>query len=111
LTNTEYSLHPILRKQQLVFSHKLPVSTSRIFANIDEGRFLLLHLTRRGTVLLTSGGILRNSCVIANGTSTHLVATLDSIQNDRVEMEIVEQYRAPYAIFECKREGQRAASA
>ncbi|MHB8412641.1 MAG: hypothetical protein ACYDDI_11950 [Candidatus Acidiferrales bacterium] len=103
--NVEYSLHPILRQQLLVFPHKLPVNTSRIFANIDEERFSLSHLAKCRTVLLTSGGILRNSCVIANSTSIHLVATLDSIQNDRVKIEIVEQYRAPYAMFECKRVG------
>ncbi len=43
--------------------------------------------------------------MIANGKNSHLVATLDSIQDDRVKIEIVEQYRRPYAIFECKRVG------
>jgi hypothetical protein len=103
--NVEYSLHPIFRQQQLVFPHKLPINTNRIFGNIDEKRFSLPHFTKYDTVLLTSGGILRNSCVIANGKDVQLVATLDSIKDDRVKIEIVEQYRRPYAIFECKRVG------
>ncbi len=103
--NVEYSLHPILRQQRLVFPHKLPVNATRILENIDEKTFSLLDFTKSDRVLLTSAGVLRNSCVIANGKSSHLVATLDSIQDDRVKIEIVEQYRRPYAIFECKRVG------
>ncbi len=103
--NVEYSLHPILRQQRLVFPHKLPVNATRIMENIDEKTFSLVDFTKSDRVLLTSGGVLRNSCVIANGQTSHLVATLDSIQDDRVKIEIVEQYRRPYAIFECKRVG------
>jgi hypothetical protein len=103
--NVEYSLHPILRQQRLVFPHKLPVSATRILENINEKTFSLVDFTKSDRVLLTSGGVLRNSCVIANGKSSHLVATLDSIQDDRVKIEIVEQYRRPYAILECKRVG------
>jgi len=103
--NVEYSLHPILREQQLVFPHKLPITTARILENIDEKIFSLVDFRQAASVLLTSGGILRNACVFANGNSSHLVATLDSIQNDRVKLEVVEQYRRPFAIFECKRVG------
>ncbi len=103
--NVEYSLHPILRQQRLVFPHKLPVNATRIMENIDENTLSLVDFTKSNRVLLTSGGVLRNSCVIANGKTSHLVATLDSIQDDRVKIEIVEQYRRPYAIFECKRVG------
>jgi len=103
--NVEYSLHPILRQQQFVFPHKLPINTTRILKSIDAATFSLVDFTKSAKVLLTSGGVLRNSCVVANGRSSHLVATLDSIQEDRVKIEIVEQYRRPYAIFECKRVG------
>jgi hypothetical protein len=103
--NVEYSLHPIFRQQPLVFPHKLPVHASRILDHIDKETFALVDFTKSGGVLLTSGGILRNSCVIANGKSSHLIATLDSIKDSSVKIEIVEQYRTPYAIFECKRVG------
>jgi hypothetical protein len=103
--NVEYSLHPILRQQRLVSPRKLPVSATRILENIDEKTFSLKDFTKSDRVLLTSGGVLRNSCVIANSVNSHLVATLDSIQDDKVKLEIIEQYRRPYAIFECKRVG------
>jgi hypothetical protein len=103
--NVEYSLHPILRQQRLVFPHKLPINATRILKNIDEKTFSVTGFNKSKGVLLTSGGILRNSCVIANGERFHLVATLDSIRDDSVKLEIVEQYPRPYAIFECKRVG------
>lgn len=103
--NVEYSLHPIFRQQPLVFPHKLPVTASRILKNIDDKKFSLVDFTKSGGVLLSSGGILRNSCVIGNSKSAQLVATLDSIEDKSVKIEIVEQYRRPYAIFECKRVG------
>jgi hypothetical protein len=103
--NVEYSLHPILRQQALVFPHKLPISVGRILAVVDEERFPLLNFERSDRVLLTSGGVLRNSCTVASGKISHLLATLDLIQDDSVKLEIVEQHRKPYAIFECKRVG------
>jgi hypothetical protein len=103
--NVEYSLHPILRQQGLVFPHKLPISTARILRNIDQPSFPLANFTKSDKVLLTSGDVLRNSCVVANSKSSFLVATLDSFEDDRVKIEVVEQYRKPYAIFECKRVG------
>jgi hypothetical protein len=103
--NVEYSLHPILRTQQVVFSHKLPITASRILENLDRRAFALVDFAKSGGVLLASDGILRNSCVIANGKSAQLVATLDSIHEKAVTVQIVEQYRRPYAIFECKRVG------
>lgn len=103
--NVEYSLHPILRQQRLVFPHKLPINVSRILAAVDQRKFPLFEFHKSDNVLLTSGGILRNSCVVANGRSSHLAATLDAIAEERVKLEIVERYRKPYAIFECKRVG------
>ncbi len=103
--NVEYSLHPILRRQRLVFPFKLPINATRILKNIDERTFSLAGFEKSNRVLFTSRGVLRNSCVIGKGGNSHLVATLDSIQGDNTKIEIVEQYRRAYAIFECKRVG------
>ena len=101
--NVEYSLHPILRQRGLLFCHELPINVNRILDNV--GNFSLSGFTKTNRVLLTNGGVLRNACVVATGESSYLVATLDSIGNDRVKIEIVEQYGKPYAMFECKRVG------
>jgi hypothetical protein len=103
--NVEYSLHPILRQQRLVIPSKLPISAPRILKGIDQRAFSLTGLTKSNRVLLSSTGVLRNSCVVANGGISHLVAMLDSIQGEQAKIEIVEQYSKPYAIFECKRVG------
>lgn len=103
--NVEYSLHPILRSQRLSMSHKLPITSTRILASVDGVRVPLTGFEKSGMVLLTSSGVLRNSCVVANGPRSHLVATLDSIAKGEMRIQIVEQFSKPYAIFECKRVG------
>jgi len=102
--NVEYSLHPILRQQRLSLPNKRPVTSTRILAGVDEHKFPLAGFTRTRNVLLTTGGVLRNSCVIANGDRSHIVAALDSVARE-VLLEIIEQVAKPYAIFECKRVG------
>lgn len=103
--NVEYSLHPILRQHGFRLPCRLPLSSSRIFAGLDKAKFSVTGFERSGNVLLTNQGILRNSCVVASGPRSHLVATLDSMTRDEVQLELVEQFFKPYAIFECKRVG------
>jgi len=104
--NVEYSLHPVLRKYTLTLSHpKLPVTASRILSEIDESQFSLTHFQKSGMALLTTSGVLRNSCTIASGSKSHLLATLASKDPDGLQVVVVEQYFKPYAIFECKRVG------
>jgi hypothetical protein len=104
--NVEYSLHPILRKYRLLLLNpKLPITSARIFSQIDETQFPLAGFEKSGMTLLTSSKILRNSCIIANSMQSHLVATLDSINHNRLKIVLVEQFSKPYAMFECKRVG------
>lgn len=104
--NVEYSLHPILREHRLLLRDpKLPITSTRIFSQIDEGQFSLVGFEWSGMTLLTSEKVLRNSCVIANGKQSHLVATLDSVNRDGLQMAILELFFKPYAMFECKRVG------
>ncbi len=104
--NVEYSLHPILQERKLPLSNpKLSVTTRRILSGIDENEFALTEFVKSSKTLLTCGGVLRNSCVIANGRKSHLVATLDTVDHDDLQIVIVEQFSKPYAMFECKRVG------
>src|SRR3990170_6525965 len=81
--NVEYSLHPILREQRLrLRGPKLPITSTRIVASMHEARFSLAGFVKSSMTLLTSTGILRNACVVANGQKSHLVATLDSITRE-----------------------------
>lgn len=104
--NVEYSLHPILRKHKLILRPaKLPVTASRIMSEINEGQFSLAGFQKTGMTLLTTNGILRNSCTIANKDKSHLLATLASKGSGEVQIVVVDQYSKPYAMFECKRVG------
>lgn len=105
--NVEYSLHPILSENRLTLAHRLPITASRILANADEGQLDLefKSLEKTGNVMLTSGGILRNSCTVAWSQRSSLVATLESKDAHEIRIAVVEQYSHPYAIFECKRVG------
>lgn len=103
--NVEYSLHPILHKQVLLLPPQLPISSTRILSALSSSQFSIAEFERTGTTLLTKDGILRNSCVIANGSKSHLVAVLEYINSDQVRVVVMEQHSKPYAMFECKRVG------
>ena len=104
--NVEYSLHPILREHRVLFpAHQVPITSTRILAKVDQEQFSLEGFKKSTTTLLTSSGILRNSCVLANGWKSHVVATMSSTNRDSLRIMLVEQHSKPYAIFECKRVG------
>ncbi len=103
--NVEYSLHPILREHMCSLPTKLPITTTRIFAGIDESRFSLAGFEKSNATLLTSTWILRNSCVVSSCEKSRLVATLGAMSGDVFGIMLLEQSSKPYAIFECKRVG------
>lgn len=106
--NVEYSLHPILRTYNLSLPKKLPITSTRLLAAIDKNIFPVKEFHKSGNTLLTSDLILRNSCVVAKREkpySSHLTANLCRQFTDHFEVNIVEQYAQPYAMFECKRVG------
>ena len=101
--NVEYSLHPILREHRCSLPKKLPITTMRIFAGVDENRFSLAGFEKSNATLLTSTWILRNSCVLSSCEKSRLVATLAGTSGDVFGIMLLEQSSKPYAIFECKR--------
>lgn len=104
--NVEYSLHPILRKDKLNLKNsKLPLTASRIMSELNESQFPTADFQKLGMTLLSNAGILRNSCNIAIGEKSNLVATLAAISSKGARVVVVEHYSKPYAIFECKRVG------
>jgi hypothetical protein len=104
--NVEFSLHPILREAQLLLPVTgSPVTSLRVLAAVDEVSLPLSGFKKSGMTLLTTSGILRNSCITAFGAQSRLVATLDRVEQDTLYACIVEQWAKPYAMFECKRVG------
>lgn len=104
--NVEYSLHPILRDQELsVKELKLPLTAAKLLAAAEAHGFTHTGFARSNNTLLATNGVLRNACPIGTRDGAHLVATLDDKANGGYKARIVEQFRRPYAIFECKRVG------
>ncbi len=105
--NVEYSLHPILRHYELSLPANLPVTSTRLLKAI-ENVFPAEGFEKYANTLLTSGMILRNSCIFAkrdNPYPSYLSANLISTSSSEFVITILEQHSKPYAMFECKRVG------
>ena len=104
--NVEYSLHPVLRETKTEFlDPKMPLSATRIFALLQDSSFDVASFEKTGTLLITQGDVLRNSCVVAKGPYSHLTATLINKKKTDFLVSIAELHTKPYAMFECKRVG------
>jgi len=103
--NVEYSTHPIIETQKVVLPDtKLPLSAAKIRKavwGIDRAK----ADGDKTNQLLTSTGILRNSCTVAHSEVGPYVVHLDSWSDPVAEISLSLLHNIPYAIFECKRVG------
>jgi hypothetical protein len=104
--NVEYSLHPIKFKASLILeSYGLPLTSSKIFKEFMDKLKHLREFKQKINQLLSRERILRNSCVIGETEDLLLVGLVKELQGEGLELDLVAQYRSPYAMFECKRVG------
>ncbi len=105
--NVEYSLHPVKFSERLVLkSYGLPLTSTRIFREFgDKLQHLREFSVKSSQQLLSRKKILRNSCVIGEQRDLLLVGLVKELQGEGLELDLVAQYRSPYAMFECKRVG------
>lgn len=101
--NVEYSLHPICVHSPLKMAKaKLPLTSGKILSAMAEsGR----GWTNKNQQLLTTSGLVRNSCVIGESKRGSLVATEVDESEETYRISLAEQRPAPFAMFECKRVG------
>ncbi len=103
--NVEYSLHPIIRSQTITIDKSDKSITANIILKaLESTDFDLSRLKRKSNHLLRNG-ILRNACTIATSDNSFLLTSIKSDRGTKLELNIYEQSRKPYAIFECKRVG------
>ncbi len=103
--NIEYSLHPIIRTSTVtVHKSAKSITANTILKALEAANFDLEGLERKSNYLL-SNGILRNACTIATSKNSFLLTSIKSDNGDDLELNIYEQSKKPYAIFECKRVG------
>jgi hypothetical protein len=105
--NVEFSLHPVKFSHALILeSYDLPLTPTKIFKEFGA---TLQHLrefkVKSSQQLLTRHKILRNSCVIGEREDLLLVGLVKQLRGVGLELDLVAQYRSPYAMFECKRVG------
>ncbi len=103
--NVEYSLHPVLRKHNLILRPpQYPVTASRILAETEE-QIGLKGFQKSSLTLVTTDGVLRNGCTVATGEQSRLSAALSLKSARELQVAVFEQHAKPFAIFECKRVG------
>lgn len=106
--NVEYSLHPILEQLEIMTTAKLPLTSTRLLGAINQNAFSLDGYEKKQHTLLSTKLILRNSCIIANRNNpylSHLMTNLIIKTKTGFKVTVLEQYKKPYAMIECKRVG------
>ncbi len=103
--NVEYSLHPIFSKNQVVLENdNKTITANKIITQLGKDGFDISAFSKTNNAVLKDN-ILRNACTIASNENNYLVAYLNSLDKDIILIDIFEQHKLPYAIFECKRVG------
>lgn len=103
--NVEYSLHPIIRCSNIIVDNSSNSITSNIILKaLNKNNFDLKGFQIKPNNLL-SNGVLRNACTIATSQHSFLLSSIKRFTRDKLELNIYEQNRKPYAVFECKRVG------
>lgn len=99
--NVEFTLHPFISEKQI----KLPFNTAITASKITKLLELDESFIIKSNTLLTKDLILKNACVIAENEFSILLARLKNIVNGEVTLDVFQQMKKPYAMFECKRVG------
>src|SRR4030066_119109 len=81
------------------------ISGSKILKELENQNFNLKGFTAKSYPLLNKDGILRNACTIATSRNSFLLCSIKADKGSELELQIYEQNRKPFAVFECKRVG------
>lgn len=103
--NVEYTIHPVRNRITLGLPFKNPITSSKILVALKTKGVDLTDFTLINSVLYSSTDTVKNSCLIARGQYSSLVAVINSINDESIEIIITEQIEKPYAMVECKRVG------
>lgn len=103
--NVEYTIHPIRHRISLGLPLKSPVTSAKIIMALKAKGVDLTSYKILSSVLYTSMDTIKNSCLIARGQYSSLVAVVHKISDEAIEIIVTEQIEKPYAMVECKRVG------
>ncbi len=104
--NVEFSLHPVLWRASHRFAPvPLPLTAAKVRKAVPIPGSTRASVRSKSNQLLTTDGLLRNACVLAEDDSGAVVANADLRGRDECEVSICRLHKHPFAIFECKRVG------
>ena len=103
--NVEFSLHPIVRSTSVIIEESTRAITAKKILDLLEEKHFNLRGFQKTANQLLSNGVLWNACTVAVAKNSFLLASIASVHAKRLTLNIYEQSRKPYAIFECKRVG------
>lgn len=104
--NVEYSLHPVTyRKSILLGDIQPPLTMAKLAKVLCDEIPDFDQCARTSNVLLTRAGVYRNCCVLAVNEDQVHMCLIQKISEGEVMLNVVGQYKKPYAMFECKRVG------
>ena len=103
--NVEYSLHPLLNTYNLNVDDTMSSITSNI-VRVALMQKYNVDVKSMPHTLLTKSGLLRNACLI-NQVGTDECRYIANLI-DKKTIQVAQQLKKPYMIFECKRVGQDA---
>lgn len=102
--NVEYSLHPIIKEKVLAVDRNDSISSRVILKSLEHNWINLANFTIKSNTLLKDN-ILRNACTIAVSQESYLLCSITSEREDKIVLNVFEQAKKPFALFECKRVG------
>ena len=103
--NVEYSLHPVIRSIVLALDKsEKSITSNGILKALSATDFDCTGFEKKTNQLL-SKNILRNACTVAESEKSILLCSIKSYVGSKLELNIYEQNKKPYAMFECKRVG------
>ena len=103
--NVEYSLHPIVRNSLITIDKSDKSITSNVILRALTAKGYDHTGFERKNNQLLSNNILRNACTIAASENSFLLSSIKSDVDNKLELQIYEQNKKPFAIIECKRVG------
>lgn len=99
--NVEFTMHPLKAEYQVFYEGVRPITSTKILKLIDFRN----ASPKNNSILLDTNNTLKNACVIAESNDCLILASIAETKEKNTLINIFQQYKKPYAMFECKRVG------
>jgi hypothetical protein len=104
--NIEYMMHPTTKSYRITLSSSsYPITGAKILSAISAQGVKSDKDSETGNALLSSDGVLRNSCLIATVDGFMLMATVESVDKVKILVRVDKLHPASFGMVECKRVG------